>query len=384
MEHTQGKMQMFRGMLYATGSLCAHQSPFHAACIMREEKWSQEEEMWRSRLKVVACVAVEMVLSAAIMAVAAADDAPNGWLLVANKGDATLGIVDTAHRQQLVAIAEGGITGHEVAASPDGKTAFVPIYGDSGVGMPGTDGSTIAVIDLASRKVRGTIDLGRGLRPHCAVFGPVNGMLYVTTELSDSITEIDPRMLKVLGTIPTGAAQSHMLAISSDGKRGYTANVSPGSVSAIDLDAKKVIAIIPISENTQRIAISRDNHWVFTADQKPPRLAVIDTKKNAVSRWVPLPSAAYGTAATFDGKWLLITQPTTAKVLALNLATMQIEKAFDVAPSPQEIVVRPDNKRAYISCDKSSEVAVLNLETWQMDAPIGTGHGADGLAWAKR
>ena len=78
---------------------------------------------------------------------------PRGVLLVANKGDQSLGIVDTASGQQLAAVAEGGITGHEVIASPDGRMAYVPIYGNSGVGKPGTDGSTLAVIDIAARKV---------------------------------------------------------------------------------------------------------------------------------------------------------------------------------------------------------------------------------------
>lgn len=186
-------------------------------------------------LKVFLIVLAGISLCLEMNAVSASNDSSKGWLLVANKGEATLGIIDPASGKQVAAIEEGGVTGHEVVASPDGRTAFVPIYGNSGVGLPGTDGSTIAVIDLSSRNVTGRIDLGKGLRPHCAVFGPKNGLLYVTTELAEAITVIDPHTLKVIGTIPTGAAQSHMLAISSDGKRGYTANVASGTVSAIDL-----------------------------------------------------------------------------------------------------------------------------------------------------
>src|SRR5215469_2846260 len=81
-----------------------------------------------------------------------------GVLLVANKGDQTLGIVDPVAGKQIATVAEGGITGHEVIASSDGQTAYVPIYGNSGVGKPGTDGSNIVVIDIASRKVIGNID----------------------------------------------------------------------------------------------------------------------------------------------------------------------------------------------------------------------------------
>src|SRR5947207_10180552 len=127
-----------------------------------------------------------------------------GWLLVANKGEQTLGIVDPATYRQLATVPEEGITGHEVAASADGKRAFVPIYGNSGVGHPGTDGQLLRVIDLGSRKIVGTVDFGKGVRPHCAVVGPKNGLLYITTELDNSVAIIDPQTLKIIGTVPTG------------------------------------------------------------------------------------------------------------------------------------------------------------------------------------
>ena len=80
-----------------------------------------------------------------------------------------------------------------------------------------------------------TSTFGHGVRPHLPVFGPKDGMLYVTTELDQSITIIDPKTLKIVGSIPTGQPESHMLAISHDGRRGYTANVGPGTVSVLDM-----------------------------------------------------------------------------------------------------------------------------------------------------
>src|SRR5204863_2799256 len=120
----------------------------------------------------------------------------DGLLLVCNKGDKTLGIIDPANDRQVATVNEEGETGHEVAASADGKRAFVPIYGNSGVGHPGTDGQLVRVIDLAGRKIVGTVDFGKGVRPHCAVIGPKDGLLYVTTELDNCVSVIDPEKLK--------------------------------------------------------------------------------------------------------------------------------------------------------------------------------------------
>jgi len=305
-------------------------------------------------------------------------------LLVANKGDQTLGVVDPQAGRQVATVAEGGITGHEVIASPDGRVAYVPIYGNSGVGKPGTDGQNIDVIDIASRKVIGNVDFGHGVRPHCALIGPKDGLLYVTTELDKTISIIDPSTLKIVGAIPTGQAESHMLAISPDGKRGYTANVGPGTVSVLDMENRKTVAVIPVSGQIQRIAVSTDGKLVFTSDQTKPQLAVIDTSSNKIKAWIPMPGMGYGTATTPDGRWLVVAVRTANKVAVVDLGTMKVAQVIDVPAAPQETLVRPDGQAAYVSCDASHQIAVVRTSDWKVEKLIDAGPGADGLAWAGR
>ena len=305
-----------------------------------------------------------------------------GLLLVANKDDRTLGLMDPDSGREIATIRERSVTGHEVVASPDSKRAFVPIYGDSGVGLPGTDGSTMDVIDLSGRKVIHTIDFGHGVRPHCAVFGPKDGLLYVTTELDKAVSIIDPASLAIIGSVPTGQAESHMLAISTDGSRGYTANVGPGTVSVLDLAGRKTLTVIPVAEHVQRISLSPDGHWAFTSDTVKPRLAVIDTATNKVDHWVTLPGTGYGTAPTADGKWLLVAIPSTNQVAVVDITTMRAVRTIKVPPSPQEVLVRPDGKAAYVSCSSSHQIAAIQIEDWSVKL-IEAGRGADGLAWAK-
>ena len=314
----------------------------------------------------------------------AAGHAQQGRLLVAQKGDTSLAIVNPAAGSVIASVAEGGVTGHEVAASPDGRLAFVPIYGNSGVGKPGSDGRNIAVIDVASHKIVDNIAFDHGVRPHCPVFGPKDGRLYVTTELDHSVTIIDPKTLKIVGSIPTGQPESHMLVLSHDGRRGYTANVGPGTVSVLDIAARKLLKVIPISGNTQRIAISMDDKWVFTADQTRPRIAVIDTATNTVAKWIAIDALGFGSAPTLDGRWLLMTLPDKNAVAVVDLKTMKVVRNVAVGVNPQEVLMRPDGKTAYVSCMTSDQVAEIDLATWKMTRLIKTGRTTDGLAWARR
>jgi DNA-binding beta-propeller fold protein YncE len=303
-------------------------------------------------------------------------------LLAANQGEASLSVFDPRTGIELGKALEGDITGHEVAASADGRRAYVPIYGNSSVGEPGSDGQELVAIDLASRKIINRLDFGHPVRPHCVLLNRHDGLLYVTTELDHTITIVDPQTLTIVGVIPTGQSESHMLALSHDGRFGYVSNVGPGTVSVLDLTARKLIAIIPISEKTERISVSADDRMVFAADQMKPRLAAIDTETNRVKTWISLPATGYGTAPTLDGRWLLVALPQTSQVALVDLKTLQVIRTIEVPPRPIAILVAPSGNAAYVSCGRSGKIAMIKLSDWTVERVIDAGRHVDGLAWA--
>jgi YVTN family beta-propeller protein len=305
-------------------------------------------------------------------------------LLVVNQGDGTLSVVDPVTNRQVAAIAESvsSMVAHEVATSPDGRLAYLPLYSDVGVGLPGTDGNLMLVIDLEKRQVVDRFDFGHGVRPHCILYEPVSGLLYVTTEIDNSITIVDPRTLTTVATVPTHQEQSHMLAISHDGRRGYTSNVEPGTVSVLDFVDRRFIKIIPIAPIAQRISISNDDSMVFTSDQTEPRMAVIDTSSNEIRTWVDLPAPGYGSASTRDGRFLLVTLPTAGALAVVDLNTLRTVRTIEIGARPQQVLVRPDGAVAYAACYGGYQVAAVDLSTWRVTALIDVGQKADGMAWA--
>jgi DNA-binding beta-propeller fold protein YncE len=310
------------------------------------------------------------------------DNPSSGLLVVANQGDHTALIVDPQTRSQLAKITVG-VNGHEVAVSKDGRFAYVPIYGNAGVGKPGTDGASIDVIDLASQKLSTTIDLGKPLRPHQPLFAS-DGSLYVTTELDNAISKVDPAAKRIVAEIPTGETQSHMMALTPDAQRAYTANVSTGTVSVLDLVIGNLITKISVANHVQRISIAPDGKHVFTHDQDKPRIAVIDTATNRISRWIDVPDTAYGSAVTPDGRWLIAVLPNANRALAIDLNTWQVAKTFDTPNHPGEVLIRPDGAVAFISCMPAGKIAVLDLTSWTMQPNIDLTPGVDGMAWAAK
>ena len=299
-------------------------------------------------------------------------------LLVANQYDHTLLIVDPTSRKAIATVGVD-INGHEVIASPDGKYAYVPIYGNSGVGRPGTDGSTVEVIHVASGRAVRIIDLGKPVRPHCAKFGP-DGLLYVSAELAKAVDVIDPKTEKVLTEIPTGQVDSHMFVITPDGSRAYIANVFAGNVSVLDLRSHSLLATIPVAQQVQRISISPNGSTVYTHDQTKPRIALIDTGRNTVTGWWEVPAVVYSSAPTPDGKWLAANAP-SGKLFVLETSSGRVAHSYDIPAALGETLVTPDGSFAYISCPKAGVIEVLNLRTWQLEEPIHLSPGVDGLAF---
>src|ERR1700720_636971 len=305
--------------------------------------------------------------------------AAHGLLVVANQFEHTTLLVDPETRREVAKIVVG-VNGHEVAVSKDGRFAYVPIYGNSGVGKPGTDGSSIDVVDVRERKLAYTIDLGKPLRPHEPRIAP-DGQLYVTAELSQSLDAIDPVSRKVIAENPTGQPESHMFVITPDGTRAYTANVHAGTVSVVDLVHHSVITTIPVSKTVQRIAIQPDGRYVFTHDQEAPRIAVIDASSNKVSGWIDLPESAYSSEPTPDGAWL-VAAGLKGHIFVIDLHSRKLAKTFDAPTALGKVLVRPDGGVAYISFLTAGKIEVLDLKSWQLQPSIDLTPGVDGMAWA--
>jgi YVTN family beta-propeller protein len=305
-------------------------------------------------------------------------------LLIVTQRDQTFHVYDPDTLAEIVSVKEdaGTDAGHEVIATTDGKTAFVPLYGNSGVGKPGSDGDHIQVFDIASAKPTGTITFPHGVRPHKPLWDTHTGMLLVTTEVDRTVSIIDPKTMKVVGSIPTGAEQSHMITLLPDGKKLYSANVGPGTVSVMDVPGRKFLKTIPISSNTQRISNSNDGRWVFTADQTAPELVAIDTKTDTVSKRIKLPAVGYGTTPTVDGRYLLVTMDSQPAIAVVDMKTMEVVRSIETPKGINEVVVTPDGKSAYATSAKTDHLVKIDLGTFTVTKDVTTGKFPDGLWFA--
>ncbi len=305
----------------------------------------------------------------------------DGRVLVVCKGDRSLEIVDLEQGRSIGTVISSGDRPHEVAASDAGTIGYLPVYSDVGVGAPGADGRAVDVIDLVRARTLTTIEISFPSRPHLPLLGP-DGMLYVSTELDNSISVFDPRTMRLVRRLATGAAQSHMFAFAPDGRTIAVANVTPGTVSVVDSRSGALRGVLDVAATVNRISFDSGGRLAFTADQESPRLAVVDTGRLRVDRWIELPGTAFGSARTIDGRHLVIALRWACQIAIIDLATDEIVAAIDVPAHPQAIVVHPDGRHAYSACDDSAVVVEIDLVERRVERLIPTGRNPDGIVWS--
>ena len=275
-------------------------------------------------------------------------------------------------------------TPHELAISPDHKTAYVPNYGDGVYGRNPNPGHTIAVIDLPTRKITGYIDVSPNVAPH-GLQVDAKGMLYATCDISRTFLVIDPKKRTVLASIGTEGT-GHWSAVLSDGSKAYVANKNDGPfVSVIDIKARKMIGKIAMPKGTQGISASPDDKHVLAIDLADPRVAIIDTVTDKIIDYIAIKGntkGAWRARYSPDKKSLIVINVSerTASLLQAD-APNDKQTLLKVGSQPFGIAFTPDSKTALISNHGDGSISVIDMQTKQVVKSFAAGKGIETLAF---
>lgn len=268
---------------------------------------------------------------------------------------------------------------HDVAISPDRRTAYVPIYGDGVYGKNPHPGHLVEIVDLSSRQIAGTIDLSPYQAPHDVKIDRA-GTLYVVCDISRKLLVIDPKAREIKAAIDTDGT-GHWFTVLPDGSKAYVANKNDRPfISVIDLKARKIVARVPAPNGTQGIASSPDGKRVLALDYTDPVLLVIDTANDAVVDKVRLDGnakGAYIVRYTPDGsKLLTCTLSSTINVLdASNMHGPQ--QVFKAGKDPMGFAFAADGRTTLIANHGDGSVSVLDLKEQRITTNFMAGTGIE-------
>lgn len=244
----------------------------------------------------------------------------------------------------------GGTTPGSVDGSPNSSSTTVNIYAADGPNMlsptvrgdpyliyvPESAGQGIEVINPATMTVINSYDTGLG--PQHVVPGWDLQALYVTNDLGNSLTPIDPK---------TGLPTGPNLPVDDPYNMYFTPN---GQYAIVVEEARQILAF-------------RDPH-TFSLIKAVP---------------VDCPGVDHGDFSA-DGSYAIFSCEFSSKMVKINVKTLTVEGYLTIpGSSPQDVKLDSEGKIFYTADMRRGGVYMISAATFQVIGFISTGRDAHGL-----
>jgi DNA-binding beta-propeller fold protein YncE len=337
---------------------------------------------------------------------ARAESTPQTALLVLSKADHTLAIVEPSSLK-VIARMPSGPDPHEVAASTDGKTAYISNYGSGAY-------NTLTVVDLVAQKALPAVDLGALRGPHGVMF--VGGKVWFTAEAAKAIGSYDPATRSIDWILGTGQNRTHMIYVFDDLKHIITSNVSsatmtfiekssgggrgpgsgpggpppgmqkgpgrgPGGPPQGDWDE----AVVAVGRGAEGFDVSPNGKELWAANAQDGTISIVDIAAKKVTQTLAANvMGANRLKFTPDGKLVLVSTLSGPDLAIFDAATRREVKRVAMGHGAAGIEMQPDGTRAFVACTPDDYVAIVDLKKLAVTGHLDAGKQPDGLAWAVR
>ncbi len=365
--------------------------------------------------------AAHLLLAGLAISVLSAESTPSKSLLVLSKTDQTLSIVDPVSFK-VVARMPSGPDPHEVAASSDGKSAYISNYG-------GGRYNTITVVDLIRQKTVRAIDLGPLRGPHGLMY--VGGKVWFTAEAAKVIGSYDPATQKIDWVMGTGQNRTHMIYVFDDLKKIVTSNVSSATMTFLEKSKAGGPGfgpggpppggpppgggpggpppgmqggpgpggpqggpmgtqpdnwdetVVPVGRGAEGFDVSPDAKELWAANAQDGTVSIIDIAgKKVVDTLAANVRGANRLKFTPDGKLVFISTLGGPDLVIYDAATRAEAKRVKIGRGAAGIQMTPDGSRAFVACTPDDYVAVVDLKSLEVTGHINAGKQPDGMDWA--
>ncbi len=305
-----------------------------------------------------------------LMSVGPRAQAAGPLLLVLNKTDATLSLIDPQSGRTTATVPTGP-NPHEVTATADGRFAIATNYG----------GNSLSVIDIAARRET-RVALPDLRQPHG--IETVGGIAVFTAEGNRSIAGYDPGAGRIAWRAPTEQDTTHMVTASRDGRTLFLSNLGSNTITMMEREGDGWRRThIPVGSGPEGLDLSPDGRELWTAHSGDGGVSVIDVgARRVVQKFNAGTKRSNRVKFTRDGRYALISDLDAGDLVVVDARTRTVVKRLRLGSMPEGILVPPDGDRVYVAVTGDNRVVAISVTTLDVVQSIATGRGPDGMAWA--
>lgn len=257
-----------------------------------------------------------------------------------------------------------------------------------------SDGSNITIIDPATNKVAGEIQVSKN--PHGIVPSLDKKRFYISSEGDNVLDVVDRASGKVIRRVPLGTRPNNV-AITPDGKRVYVCIRQESWVDVVDTASLEKVKSIPVGNYPHNVYMTADGKYMIATSMGDKKLTAIDvrTEEPAFSigtEGVPRPMAfENGPGGSPKRLFVQLSNLHGFEVIDYTARKVVNKIMLPEAPAgaqpliPQTfshgIAVAPDGKSLWVNSMLSNSVSVYSLPELKLIDTIAVGRGPDWMTF---
>ncbi len=241
------------------------------------------------------------------------------------------------------------------------------------------------IFDAATMRLDSAVDIELGHEPAHVIIDPQGRLAYASNAEDGTLSVVDVAARKVVREIKTGK-RPHGLRMSPDGREIYVANTGDDSVSVIDVAAAKEVARIPVGKAPAQVGFTPDGLRVYVSSTVENSVAVVDTKQRTRIATILVGRKPIQVFATPDGRFVYVGNEGAPdnpdnRTSVIDTATNSVVATIVTGKGAHGVVVSDDGSRAFVANTLDGTVSVIDTATKKVTRSIKVGQGSGGITF---
>ena len=143
--------------------------------------------------------------------------------------------------------------------------------------------------------------------------------------------------------------------------------------------------VVPVGRGAEGFDVSADGKEIWAANAQDGTVSIVDVAAKKVTQTLAANvMGANRLKFTLDGKLALVSTLGGPDLTIIDAATREPAKRVKIGHGAAGILMQPDGSHAYVACSPDGYVAIVDLKSLEVTGHIDAGKEPDGLAWAIR
>jgi len=151
------------------------------------------------------------------------------------------------------------------------------------------------------------------------------------------------------------------LAVSSDGKRLFTANRTADTISIIEVASLKVTNEIKVGAGPTGVAVSPGGDIVYVANRLDDTISVVDLTAGKATHQIAVANQPYDIIVGKEGTVYVACVGKDEVVQVIDSETLAVKQTIPVDQNPRHLAISADGKTLLVTCDAYDTTRYLDV-----------------------